>query len=147
MASSVDSQLKSRTTVGKNLKLLGLEHSTDQGSAAGLESITWPTIATAKPSETQAIAMTASAQTMASHNITPTKAGNLISRKKNKGKSSNSKRNTEPNTGIGMSDEDNSHERDAVLLSPVNLKGKTSCELNKVNFFHTIHSLLVYSND
>jgi hypothetical protein len=129
--SRIDSHPKSGTTVGK-------KHTTDSGSLAVSES---------RPnskSQAEAATGTVTTRTTASHNIA-TKAGNLIS-KKNKGKGRSVKgkqkdsdkapnRHGDFDTGINLnlSDEfeDDSHEREAALSSPI--KGKTSREINKVS--------------
>lgn len=67
---------------------------------------------------------------MASHNITTNLKGDLIPRK-NKGKDLKGKPkdlDTAPDAA-SLSDEDDSHKREAALSSPI--KGKTSRELNK----------------
>lgn len=130
--SRIDSHPKSGTTVGK-------KH-TDSGSLAVSESRP-----NSKSQASQAATGTVTTRTTASHNIA-TKAGNLIS-KKNKGKGRSVKgkqkdsdkapdrHGDSDSTGINLnlSDEfdDDSHEREAALSSPI--KGKTSREINKVS--------------
>jgi hypothetical protein len=119
----IDFHSESGTTVSKKL----LDCTTDSSSVADSESIaTQPTIAAAKSSSTWA---TVTAQMMASHNIAIT---NLISRKNKRKGPKGKKKDTapEPDTGIMVSDEDDSQEREAALSSSI--KGKTSRELNQV---------------
>jgi hypothetical protein len=87
-----------------------------------------PPMIAAKSSGTRASTVTA--RTTSSHNITSTKAGNLVSTK-NKGKGRKGKKTTAAAGGEpGLTDEDDSREKEAALSSPI--KGKISREGNKV---------------